>query len=54
MLTDAYYLVLTVPLDIETTLGYLKFTKAKQLMALVNQQHGSSSQHDEVSKLKAE
>ncbi|KAG1093202.1 hypothetical protein G6F42_019015 [Rhizopus arrhizus] len=40
--------ILTVPLDIETTLGYLKFTKAKQLMALVNQQHGSSSQHDEM------
>ncbi|GAN02839.1 hypothetical protein MAM1_0029d02286 [Mucor ambiguus] len=41
--------ILTVPLDIETTLGNLKFTKARQLMALVNQQHPNSSRNDEVS-----
>ncbi|KAL0141877.1 FAS1 domain-containing protein [Mucor lusitanicus] len=40
--------ILTVPLDIETTLGNLKFTKAKQLMALVDQHHANSSRHDEM------
>ncbi|KAK4519603.1 uncharacterized protein ATC70_009840 [Mucor velutinosus] len=40
--------ILAVPLDIETTLGNLKFTKAKQLMALVDQQHANSSRNDEM------
>ncbi|KAL9549649.1 hypothetical protein MBANPS3_005107 [Mucor bainieri] len=40
--------ILTVPLDIETTLSNLKFTKAKQLMAQVDQQHANSSRSDET------
>lgn len=47
-------IVLTVPLDIETTLGSLKFTQAKQLVALVDQQHANASRgNDEVSILVA-
>jgi hypothetical protein len=44
---------LTVPLDIETTLETLKFTKAKEMISQVrqNDKAGNNSEFDEVSNI---